>query len=75
MMRRYPSLNKMAHPATENKSGAPAERPADIRKLSTAELNSRAATLGVDLSGCKNNPERAELIIAAMEKAAASGNE
>lgn len=67
-----PSSNKMAAPVKEVK----ADTPEAIRKLKTEELEKRAAELGLDISGCKNNPERADAIIAELEKRAGNnGNE
>jgi len=58
-----PTQNKKANPVTEKKE--------DVRKFNTEQLNARAAELGVDISQCKNNGERADAIIAAMQKKAA----
>ena len=60
-----PVANKKANPVTERKE--------NVRTFNTEQLTQRAAELGVDLSGCKNNGERADLIIAAMEKAKSGG--
>ena len=63
MARIYPSANKMAHPVAATKTN----EGADIKKMNTAQLAERAQELGVDISECKNNAQRANLIIAALE--------
>jgi len=51
------------------------ENPAIIKKMTMGELNTLAAELGVDLSGCKNNGDRAEVIIATLGKKKADSGE
>ena len=61
MARVYPSTNKAMHPVAEIKN------PAAIKKMNTAELTALAEQKGIDIAGAKNNAERADLIIAALD--------
>ena len=63
-----PASNKKANPVKETKDAGSGDKPSDIKKLNTEQLRSRAAELGIDISGCKNNSERADTIIAALER-------
>lgn len=57
-----------------NDPGGCDDKPSDIKKLDKTGLEKKAGELGLDISACKNNPERADMIIAAMKKASGAGN-
>jgi len=38
-----------------------------IEKMNTTELTAKAAEIGVDISGCKNNAERVAALLAAVK--------
>jgi len=56
------------HPSPSTDSGQAAPNETEVSRLermSKADLERMAADLGVDISGAKNNRERAQLIVAA----------
>lgn len=57
-----------------NDPGGCDDELSDIRKLDKTGLQMRAAELGLDISACKNNTERADMIIAALKKASDAGS-
>ena len=75
MARIYPSSNKMAHPVAETKGKKPPEntraalQPEHIMKMTKAQLTLLASKYGVDITACKTNEKRADLVIAAMKQA------
>ena len=85
MTRIYPSANKKLNPVVETKGEQerkdkqeqkdkpPGLRLSDVRKMNTAQLTLMAHRYGVGIEGCKNNDQRADLIIEAIEKAKADG--
>lgn len=59
-------------PDGEKQAKASGEKP--IEKMTTDELTKKAAELGVDISSCTNNKQRAETILAYIKTTEESSN-
>lgn len=51
----------------DKNSSPPVTKEKPLNKMTTSELEARALEIGIDISDCKNNAERAERIQGALE--------
>lgn len=58
-------LDKGYEKVEQKQDNPPASK--DIKKMTTAELEAKAIEIDVDITDCKNNAERAEKILKALE--------